>query len=170
MKKYLAALVCGFGAGVLQIVPLIKTFSCCFILPLAVFFALILDQRANNTFGKITFKKGILFGLFTGLFAAAFGSVLEILITFITRQNDVIVGFAELEKMINGFPVTSEIRQQVISLFQQVRNDLLNYGFSWFYTISILVNNFIVNSIFGIVGGLIATQLINNKFKNESDL
>lgn len=170
MKKYLAALVCGFGAGVLQIVPFIKSFSCCFILPLAVFIALILDQRATNTLGKIAFKKGILFGLFTGLFAAAFGSVLEIIITFITRQNDVIAGFAELERMVNSFPVTLDIRQQVISLFQQVRNDLLNYGFSWFYTISILVNNFLVNSIFGIVGGLIATQLINNKYKNESEL
>jgi hypothetical protein len=170
VKKYLASLVCGFGAGVMQIVPFIKSFSCCFILPLAVFMALVLDQRATNYFGKITIKKGLIFGLFTGLFAALFGSIFEILITFLTKQNDIIVGFPELERMVQSFPVTLEIKQQVVNMFQNVKNDLLNYGFSWFYTISIIANNFIVNSVFGMVGGLIGVQIINNKYKNQSDL
>lgn len=167
MKKYIATLVCGFCAGVLQVVPFIKNFNCCFILPISVFAALVLDQKATNTFGKIPIKKGLIFGLFTGLFAALFGTFFEIFVTFITKQNDIIVGFSELERMISSFPVAPDIKQQVMSMFQSVKNDLTTYGFSWFYTISILMNNFIVNSLFGVIGGLISTQVINNKYKNQ---
>lgn len=169
MKKYLPALVCGFGAGVLQIVPFIKSFSCCFVMPLAAFFALILEQKSTNSHHKIITKNAVLIGLFTGLFAALFGTTFEILITLITKSNDIIVTFPELQKMVEGFPVSNEMKNEVIQIFQNVREDILNYGFSFLYTFSILINNLIVNPIFGIAGGLIGAQIINNKANNSSD-
>ncbi len=166
MKKYLPSLVCGFGAGVLQIVPFVKSFSCCMIMPLAAFLALLLDQRATNSFGFISAKKALMIGLITGFYAALFGTVFELFITFVTKQNDVIAAFPELQRMIQGFPVTEDIKNEVISLFQKVRSDILTYGFSWFYTLSVVVNNFLVNIVFGIVGGLVGSKIINSRTGN----
>ncbi len=166
----MSSLVCGFGAGVLQIVPLLRSFSCCFILPFASFISLLLNQRATKSTSRITTKNALLFGLVTGLYAALFGSFLEIFITFITKQNDIISTFPELQRMINNFPVGPEIKNEVLTLFQRVREDILSTGFSVLYTFSVLVNNFMVNSIFGAVGGLIGAQIINSRInttKNE---
>lgn len=167
MKKFISPVVCGFAAGVLQVVPLIKSFSCCLILPVAAFLSLILDQRAVKSTVKIPMTKALVFGLFTGLTAAFFGTIFEIMITFITRQNDVILAFPELQRMVEGFPLSQEIKNEVLAIFQTVRKELMEYGFSWLYTISILVNNFIVNSVFGMVGGLIGAQIINSKNKSS---
>jgi uncharacterized membrane protein YfcA len=158
--------VCGFAAGVLQIVPIAKTFSCCFILPLAAFFSLILDQRANRNFGNIPMKKALTFGLITGLYAALFGSLFDILITLITKQNEIVAMFPELQKMITNFPLNQEIKKQVLGWFEIIRNDILNYGFSPFYTMSVVLNNIIVDPIFGIVGGMIGAKIINRKNQN----
>jgi hypothetical protein len=169
LKKYLPALVCGFGAGVMQIVPFVKGFSCCLVMPIAAFVALLLDQKATNNHQKILSKKAVLFGLFTGLFAALFGTVFELFITLVTKQNDIIATFSELQKMIEGFPIGNDMKSEVLRLFQGVREDILKYGFSFLYTFSILVNNLIINPIFGIAGGLIGAQIINSKSNNSSD-
>jgi hypothetical protein len=169
VKKYLSSLVCGFGAGVLQIVPFLRSFSCCFIIPVAAFMSLMLDQRATNSKEKITAKKAIMFGIVTGLYAALFGSFLDIFITLITKNNDIILTFPELQRMINGFPVTPEIKAEVLNLFQNVREEILTKGFSLLYTFSVLVNNLVVNTIFGAVGGLVGAQIINNRINNPSN-
>ncbi len=167
MKKYLSSLVCGFGAGVLQIVPLLRSFSCCFILPVAAFLSLLLNQRATKNTAKISTKEALLFGVMTGIYAALFGSFLEILITFITKHNDIISTFPELQRMVDNFPVSQEIKSEVLNLFQKVRQDIIANGFSVLYTFSVLVNNFIVNTIFGAVGGIIGTQIINSRMNNS---
>jgi len=169
VKKYLPAIVCGFGAGVLQIVPFIKSFSCCLIMPLAAFAALLLEQKANRSIEKMSRKKAVSLGLLTGLFAALFGTILEIFITLITRQNDIVTTFPELQKMIDTFPLAGEIKQDVISLFQSVRNEIAEHGFSWFYTFSLFVNNFIVDPVFGAIGGLLGLQIINNRNNNSQN-
>jgi len=163
LRKYLSPFICGFGAGVLQIVPIAKSFSCCFIIPLASFFALMLDQRAHNSKQNISMKKALMFGLLTGLYAAVFGSLFDIFITLITRNNDIVAMFPELQKMLATFPISEDLRKEVLNLFQKLRNDILNYGFSPLYTLSVVINNIVVNSIFGIVGGLISAQIINRK-------
>lgn len=169
MKKYLPSIVSGFGAGVLQIVPFVKSFSCCFIMPIAAFLALILDQKANHFVGRILTKKAVVVGLMTGLFAAIFGSTFEIFITFVTRQNDIIAAFPDLQRMLDTFPITDDIKREVLYLFQNVRTEILTTGFSWIYTFSILVNNFTINLIFGAIGGLVGAQIINSRTDNSQD-
>ena len=138
------------------------------ILPLAAFISLLLDQRATRNFTKIPMKKALLFGLFTGLFAALFGSVFEILITFITKHNDEIASFTDLQRIIQNLPLSEEIKKEILNLFQSVREDILKNGFSLLYTFSVIGNNFIVNSIFGSVGGLVGAQIINSRLNNQS--
>ncbi len=167
MKKYLSAFVSGFGAGVLQIVPFAKSFSCCIIIPVAAYFAIILDRKANNETGLMTLKKGLILGLFTGLYAAIVGSGLEIFITFITKNNDLVVAYPEFQKMINEFPLTKSIINQSQELLSIVVEDIQTKGFSFLYSFAVIVNNLFIDIIFGIVGGLIGAQVINSRVKKE---
>lgn len=138
-------------------------------MPIAAFLALILDQKANHIVGKILTKKAVMIGIMTGLFAAIFGSTFEIFITFITKQNDIVNAFPDLQRMLDTFPITDDIKREVLHLFQNVRTDILATGFSWIYAFSILVNNFIINLIFGAIGGLVGAQIINSRTDNSQD-
>ena len=163
MKKYISAFICGFGAGVLQVVPVAKSFSCCLIIPVAAGIAIYLDQKSKGFPGKVLSSKGAIMGLLTGLWAAFFGSIFDIFITFITKDNELIVAFGELQKTINSFPFSTEIKEQVIELFSSVIKQIKDYGFSPLYAFSIIFGNFIVNSLAGLVGGLISVQIFNSK-------
>ncbi|MDX9925197.1 MAG: hypothetical protein RBS48_10555 [Ignavibacteriaceae bacterium] len=166
MKKYLPSIVSGFGAGVLQIVPILKGLACCLIVPAASYAAVLLHKKSNKI-SKIDYKTGLIIGLLTGIFAAVFGSFFEIIITFITKQNDVTGSFNQIQQMLSTLPITPELRQEVLDMIAGVNNDIAMYGFSILYTISIIMNNFIVNTIFGMVGGLIAVKFIDSKEKRD---
>lgn len=169
MKKYLSALVVGFGAGVLQVVPVAKSFACCIIIPLAAYFALMLDQRANNNGNQIMpISKAVIIGLLTGVYAALFGSFFDVFITFITKNNDIIAVFPEFQKMLQNFPITDELRNEVLNLYSSVISQIKDTGFSSLYTLSILINNLIINSIFGLIGGVVGVQVINARIKRSN--
>lgn len=169
MKKYLSSLVCGFGAGVIQVVPIAKSFTCCLIVPAAAVLAIILDRKANNTplTEKIPMQKGLLIGLIAGLYAALFGSTFELLITFITKSNDIIATLPELQKMIAEFPLSQEFTKEISELFYLMADEIKETGFSVIYTVSVLFNNFLSSTIFGLIGGLIGTQVLNSRISNE---
>lgn len=166
MKKYLPAIVAGFVAGVLHIVPLAKSMTCCLIVPLAAFGAIILDQKANNITGNFDLKRGAVLGLLTGLFAALFGSFFDIFVTFITRNNDIIISFNELTQVLDTMPVPNDVKTEVLELMNQVADSIKESGFSFLYSVSIIFNNVIVNSIFGTIGGLVGTKVINARNSN----
>ena len=69
--------------------------------------------------------------------------------------------------MVEKFPVTDDIKKEILYLFQNVRNDILTTGFSWLYTFSLIVNDFFIDILFGITGGLIGSQIINNRIKKS---
>lgn len=161
MKKYLPAIVAGFIAGVLHVVPLAKSMTCCLIVPIAAFGAIILDQKANQISDEFELKRGAILGFLTGVFAALFGSFFDIFITFITRNNDIIISFNELTKVLDSMPIPSDVKTEVLKLMNQVADSIKETGFSLLYTVSVIFNNFIVNSIFGTIGGLIGTKVIN---------
>lgn len=163
MKKYLSPLIVGFGAGVLSIVPVAKSFGCCLIIPIAAFIALLLDQKANNDYSKIEIMKGLIFGLLTGIYAAFFGSIFDFFITFVTKNNDLVATYNELQKIINEFPISEEIKNQVMSILGGVVDSIKSQGYSLIYTFSVLANNLILYSIFGILGGIIGAQILNSR-------
>ncbi|VAX26677.1 hypothetical protein MNBD_IGNAVI01-628 [hydrothermal vent metagenome] len=163
MKKYLSPLIVGFGAGVLSIVPVAKSFGCCLIIPVAAFIALLLEQKANNDYSKMEIKQGLLFGLLTGLYAALFGTILDFFITFITKNNDIVATYSELQKMINQFPISEELKDNVMSILGNVVESIRTTGISLIYTFSVLVNNLILNSVFGMLGGIIGVQILNSR-------
>ena len=42
-------------------------------------------------------------------------------------------------------------------------DEIKNSGFSLIYTLSILFSNFIIDPIFGTIGGIIGVQIVNSK-------
>ena len=93
----------GFGAGVIQVVPIAKSFSWCLIVPVAAFLALLLDQKSNSSYERINVSKAVMIGLLTGFWAALFGSFFDVFITFITKSNDIIGAYMQINKMIAQF-------------------------------------------------------------------
>ncbi len=167
MKKFLPSLVSGFGAGVLSVVPIIKTFACCLIIPVAATLSILLYQRAENVDEKIETGKAIFLGVFTGIFAALFATTFEVVITLFTKQNDLIAAFGNMQQMINSFPLDDQLKQEVIDLINIVVTELKTSGFSVIYSFTLLFNNLVINSIFGLAGGVIGLQIINAKYKNR---
>jgi len=146
-KKYISPLIVGLAAGVLLIVPVIKSLGCCLLIPVAAFISLMLEQKANSDFSKLEIKKGVLFGLVTGLTAAFFGTFFDFLITLITHTNDLVFAIPQLIETVNQFPVDEASKQEVLTLLGEVIEDIKANGFSLLYTLSLLANNLFSNSV-----------------------
>lgn len=162
MKKYLPTFIAGFGAAVLSIVPGIKSFSCCLIVPGAAILALILDQRVNKNSERIAVRKAAMFGFMTGLFATFFITGLDVLITFITRTNDFIDALPQSESLIRELKF-GPMAEESLKLMKQMAKQIQKTGFSPFYLFILFMSNFIINSIFGVIGGFVGMGLLNKK-------
>jgi hypothetical protein len=157
------ALVAGFGAGVLHVVPLTKALTCCLVVPIAAFAAIMLEQKSTNIVGNIELNRGIILGLLTGIFAALFGSFFDIFITFITRNNDLLTAFGDLSEIVDTFPVPENVKNESLNLMNSVAQSIRETGFSAIYSFTVIFNNLIVDSIFGVIGGIIGTKVVNAK-------
>ncbi len=162
-KKYISPLVVGFAAGILSIVPVIKSLGCCLLIPIAAFASLMLEQKANSNFSKLEIKKGVIFGLVTGVTATLFGTFFDFAITLITKSNDIVIAFPQLVETINQFPIDTATQQEVLSLLGGVIENIKTNGFSLLYTLSMFVNSLLSYSVFGMLGGIIGVQILNSR-------
>lgn len=156
-KNNTASIVAGFGAGVLLITPLIKNF-CCIVIPAAAVFSLILEQKATNG-QALEIKRSALLGLYTGIFSAVFGTAFEILITYITHTNDLVKSVYDLQQFWNS--IKSPMIEQSVELLTDIAEKIKTSGFSGLYVAIVMFNNFIFNSLFGLLGGLLGYKLLN---------
>jgi len=164
VKKLYPVLIAGFSAGVFEIVPMAKSLSCCLILPVAVLFSLYLEMKSTNRQEAFSISIGLRFGLLTGIFAALFGITFETFVTLITKTNDLVSSFPQMQQMLQSFPVDELTRKEVIAMLENVAEQIKQSGFSPLYTFAMLINTLIVNSIFGLIGGLIGVKILNNKY------
>ncbi len=161
-NKYLPLLVCGFGAAVLTTVPYIKAFSYILIIPAASFAVLYLNLKVKNISLPITIKYAIVYGLFTGFVVAVFSSAFEILITFITHSNDFVATLPETEAAMRSLNLGS-LLDHTMDMLNNMSNEIVTYGFSLLYTLAVTSSNIIIDSIFGIIGGIIGRLIVNKK-------
>jgi len=160
-NKFSPALVCGFAAGVLTIVPGLKSFACCLIIPFAVYMALVINQKLGGLH-KIAASEGVYFGLVTGLFTALFGTLLEIIITYATKSNDIVITFPEFEKYIQTLPQAGMFKES-LQLIRGIVYEISTKGFSALFTTFLLMGNIFIDTIFGLIGGLVAMSIINKR-------
>jgi len=161
-KKYLSALVCGFGAAVLTTIPGIQTIACCFLAPIASAISIFLYKKSEPGLIKINTGTGIFLGLMTAIFAALFASGLEIIITYITKSSDLVVSMPQAEKVVKDMNL-GPAADESIEVLKQMVNDIQSKGFSSLYALLITITNLITYSIFGMLGGLIGTAIINRR-------
>ncbi|MFN3872427.1 MAG: DUF4199 domain-containing protein [Ignavibacterium sp.] len=162
MKKYLPTFIAGFAAAVLSIVPGIKSFSCCLIVPGATILALILDQKVNKNSERIAIGKAVMFGLLTGLFATLFITALDVLITFISKTNDFIEALPQSESLIRELNF-GPMAEESLKLMKQMAKQIQRTGFSPLYIFILFTSNIITNTIFGVIGGLVGMGLLNKR-------
>lgn len=167
MKRLLPAFVCGFGASVITTIPGLKSFGCCLIIPMAAYFSLMLDQKINRNMEIIRPSKATAFGLFTGLFAAVFSTVFEILLTYLLKSNDFVATLPELDGMLHTYMAASQALTETTGLLKSIEWEVTHYGFSTLYLFFFLLNSLIVNTVFGIAGGLFGMYFINKRAINQ---
>lgn len=161
-KKYLPALVCGFGASVLTTIPGIQSVACCFLIPIASALSIFLYKKSHPGLIRIETGTGLILGLFTAIFAAAFASCFDIIITYITKTNDLIASMPQTEKIVQDMNLGSAAYES-IEILKRMANDIQTKGFSFLYVLMISITNLITYSIFGIIGGLIGSAIVNRR-------
>jgi hypothetical protein len=161
-KAYLPSLVTGFGAAVLTTVPGVREFGCCLIVPLAVFTALLLYRKTTNRDSNISVKTSLFLGFLTGLFAALFSSFFDIIITYFTHSNDFVKALPQTQEVLDSFNL-GEAAKQTIDLMKRMGDQITSTGFSLLYSLLILMSNLIVDSIFGMLGGVLGRIIVNRR-------
>ena len=162
--KLSPSLVCGFGAAVLSTIPGVKSLGCCFIIPIAAWLSLVLNEKLNKVQPPVPIQDAFFFGLLTGFFAAIFSTGTDVLITLITHTNDFVQTLPQTESVLKGWNLGG-LWTETSSLLHKMSSDIQKNGFSLLYTTAILFSNAIIDSIFGMIGGLIGMS-IQNKKKN----
>ncbi len=160
--KYLPSFVCGFSAAVISTIPGIRSIACCFVVPAAAWFSLVLDHKINKAEPPVSVQNALFFGLLTGLFAAIFSTGLDILMTFIMHSNDFVRSLPQTEIIARQWNL-GDIWNQTQSLLRKMSTDIKVNGFSLTYSAAILFSNLIIDIVFGIIGGLLGMLIQNRK-------
>ncbi len=161
-KKILPSFVAGFAAAVITTVPGVKNIGCCLIVPFAVFLSFFLDEKINHANNIISFKKALAFGVLTGLFTALFSSFFDLLFTFLTKTNDYVEALPQTEALIRTYKLGT-LFDQTISMLELMVKQIKTTGFSLLYMFMIFISNIIIDSIFGLIGGLLSMSYFNKR-------
>lgn len=161
-KKYLPALVSGFGAAVLTTIPGVDSVACCFLVPIASGVSIYLYKKSQPSVFKISTRSGILLGFLTAIFATLFASSFEIILTYLTRSSDLVSTMPQAEQVIKDMNF-GPAAEESLEVLRQMVVDIQTNGFSLLYSILITLTNLITYSIFGVLGGLVATAIINKR-------
>jgi len=161
-KKYLPALVCGFGTAVITTVPGMGSIACCLLVPVASGISIVLYKKSQHGIFKIETGTGIMLGLLTAIFATLFASGFEIIITYLTRTSDLVTSLPQAESVIKDMNI-GPAADEAMELLKQMVADIQSKGFSFYFTLIITLTNLISYSIFGMIGGVVATAIINKR-------
>ncbi len=161
-NKYLPSIVAGFGAAVLSTIPGIKNLNFFLIIPAAAFLSLYLVNKSTGDSSPIKLNKALSYGLITALIAAFFSSLFDILITFITRSNDLVVGLEHTEEMIRELEL-GKLMDASLEIMRAMVKEIEGTGFSALYAVMVTISNFFIFSIFGMLGGLLGMVVLNRR-------
>jgi hypothetical protein len=161
-KKYIPSIITGFGAAVLSTIPEIRSLICCLIVPGAAFFALYLYNKTMGNNQPIKLNRAISYGLITGLVAAFFTSIFDIIITFLTHSNELVTGLSQTEDFMRQFKL-GPFMDASMKLMEEMVKEIKSTGFSALYAVMITISNFFVFSIFGILGALVGMAILNRR-------
>jgi len=164
MKNKLSpAIVCGFGAAVLGTIPGVKSLGCCLLLPASTVLGLYFYLKITSFSKSITPKTALFIGLITGLSSAFFSGFFDIIITYIFHSNDLVYSLPQVEILLSSYNL-GDIGKQTIDLMRNMSKEISTTGFSLLYSMYLLTSNIFVDSIFGMIGGLLGMSIFNKKY------
>ncbi len=137
------------------------------LVPGAAVFSILLDKKINRTNDKINIGKAIGFGFLTGFVATIFITTFEMLLTYVTKSNDFIQSIPQSEMVMRQWDLGSVVDDS-LKLIKSVAKEIEKSGFSFIYLLMILSSNFIINSIFGMIGGALGMNLATRKAREEN--
>lgn len=162
-NKISPAIVCGFGAAVLGTIPGVKSFGCCLLLPAATMLSIYFYLRITSFSQSITTKTALFIGFITGLSSAFFSGFLDVFITYLFHTNDLVFSLPQVEMLLSSYDL-GEIGKETIAILRSMSKEITTYGFSLTYVSFLLFNNIIVDSVFGMLGGLLGMSFFNKKY------
>jgi len=157
-KRFLPALVCGFGVAVISIIPIIQAMSCCLFTPLAggLGVYLVFKQSHLDEGFRLKSSEAMIMGLLIGLISGVFDAVFQSVIIAVSKTNPV----DDAIFIIKEYVKITDIPDIILDMAKEIEEK----RFSLMLTISIFLTNFIVNTIFAAIGGLIGISMIKRKF------
>lgn len=164
------ALIGGAIMGVLSAVPMLAWGNCfcCMWILLGGAFSAILYRRSLPDPGVMTAGDGAIQGLIAGIFGALFGTLLGYLIMMFTD-------YRPGQEFIQMFMENSE---EMPAEFEEMIEEFQNYdGLSVFSALFKFAGDIVMDTIFGVLGGLLGVAMSKRKNKqlppqhfNESSL
>ena len=155
------AIVCGFAAAVICTIPGFKNLSCCLIIPLAAYMSLFVNQKVKGLH-VVNTPEALYYGFFTGLSAALFSTVFEVIITSLTKSNELVAALPELEKTIKSMNM-EQTGAESLKLLKVMINEITANGFSPLFAAFLLFGNLIIDIVFGIIGGLLGMAFLKKR-------
>ncbi|MCU0332715.1 MAG: hypothetical protein MUC75_05060, partial [Ignavibacteriaceae bacterium] len=86
----------------------------------------------------------------------------EIIITYITRTSDLVTSMPQAEKVVKDMNL-GPAAEESMEILKKMVSEIQSKGFSFLYAFLITTTNLITYSIFGMLGGLIGTAVINKR-------
>lgn len=166
-KKYFPTVISGFGVAAVVTAPVFGGIFCLFVLPVGAIASLYVYQRLNNFPAPVNGKNAFMFGMLTGVFAAVFRTLFDVLLTFIFKTNNFVELLPELEDFYSQY-YFKEAAEQTLSIINSMAVTIQDTGFSLLYTIVMLFGNLIMMTIIGIAAGFLGMVIINKKFFSHS--
>ncbi len=123
-----------------------------------------LDKKITNSSEKVSIGKGLGFGFLTGVVATIFITLFEMLLTYFARTNDFIQSLPQSEIVMRQWNL-GPLLDDSLKLLKGIAKEIEKTGFSFLYLILIFFSNFLINSLFGMIGGLLGMNLANRKLK-----
>jgi hypothetical protein len=165
-NKYSPPVVTGFAAAALSTIPLLKGMPMYLLVPLAVYFTLTIHFKLYGMY-KIPTSRAIFFGFLTGLSTALFSTAFDTLSTFITRSNDLINNFGDMESMFRSLFAGQDI-EKLMAPLKSMRAQIQSSGFSMLYVFSMFFGYLFIDVFMGLVGGALLTSVFHKKFYERS--
>jgi len=161
-KKFLSALICGFGAAIPTAIQSMQGVACCLLVPFASGFAIFIYKKSQPDLLKINTGTGILIGVLTAIVAAFFASSFDVIITYITKSSEIISTLPQAEKLVKDMNLGTAADES-LKILHKITDEIHTKGFSFYYTFLITITNFITYPISGIIGGIVGTAIINKR-------
>ncbi|MBU2444270.1 MAG: hypothetical protein KJ666_01685 [Bacteroidetes bacterium] len=157
-KRILPALVCGFGVAVISIVPVVQAMNCCVFVPLAggLGVYLVFKQSRSDEGFKLKSSEAMIMGLLIGLVSGFFDAIFQSILIAVSKTNPI----DDAIFIIKEYVQITDIPEIILNMAKEIDEN----RFSLMLTISIFFTNFIINSIFAAIGGLIGIPMIKRRF------